>query len=76
MRLVKDMNVGETGYCVDFVITGDEINGEYSVGPLSRIGRSTQIHRHDKTTFSVYLSSGHVFARLKDAKEPCIFKEV
>ena len=73
MRLVKDMNVGETGYCVDWVVTGDKINGAYSVGTRSQIGRSTQICRYDKTTFSVHLSSGHVFARLKDAKEPCLF---
>ena len=76
MRLVKDMSVGEVGYCVDWVITGDEINGEYSVGPQRREGRGTKICRYSKITFSVHLSSGRVLARLKEAKEPCIFKEV
>ena len=73
MRCVKDMRVGEVGYCVDWAVHGDEINGGYSVVTHSNHHSDTQICRYDGIVFSVHLASGHVFARLKEAKEPCLF---
>jgi hypothetical protein len=71
MRCIKDMNRGEVGYCVDWIVTDGEINGEYSVAIRPTEGRKTQVCRYDNLIFSISRPGSHMFVRLKGAS--CIF---
>jgi len=73
MRCIRDMQIGEIGYCVSWAIRGDEINGLYSVGERGG-SRDMQICRYDRYVFSVHPPSGHTFATLDD-QVPCIFNK-